>query len=313
MSIYISYDAEIERRATGRPNARGWVRFNCPACIDRIDKEDRNKSAGLNVETNGYNCFRCGLTGYLEGGTGPDGAARQRVVESDWEEAPVPPGFVPLYEGAGRTSTRYRKARQYLAGRGVLPEVWLPLGIGTCDVSECSSFDPEAVKLARRMNGRVVVPVREPDGRWRGYVGRAYYPKKPGRPFRSYMNHPGNWREGTVWNVAALFVETETPLLVTEGLFDALPSYPNSVALLGKPTANQEQLLMQAMRPVVMCLDGDAWRLSKATAMKLHVFGRKVGFVKLPPGRDPNDLNPRALMLAAIESVRSGRWLKEIA
>lgn len=303
------YDSDIVTLAVGTPNSRGWVRFHCPACIDRVNKEDRNKSAGLNTNTGGYHCFRCGLVGYLDGyGSGPEGAQRQRVHLGGWEPADPPPGFVPLGDGAGRSSARYRRARQYLVRRHVPPEMWFPLGIGACDVAECNEYDVETVKLARRMNGRIVVPVIELDGRWRGYVGRAYYDK----PFRAYMNHPGNWREATVWNTAALYVETDVPLIVTEGLFDALPLYPNSVALLGKPTTHQEDLLAQALRPICMMLDGDAWRLSKATAMKLLVHGRRVGFVKLPPGRDPNDLDPTQLMHAAAESVRTQHWLREL-
>jgi len=69
---------------------------------------------------------------------------------------------------------------------------------------------------------------------------------------------------------------------------------------------------MQALRPVCMVLDGDAWRESKATALKLLVRGHKVGFVKLPPGRDPNDLEPQRLFDAAIESIRTQSWLKQI-
>lgn len=309
-----AYDYEILSATSGlTPNSRGWVRFHCPACLDRVSSEDRGKACGLNTQTGGYNCFRCGLSGYLDGyGTGPEGAAAERVITGDWTPADPPPGFVPLYEGKGRNGYRFRRARQYLTGRGVPPEFWMPLGIGACDVAEVDSTDPEVIKHARRMNGRIVVPVRELNGVWRGYVGRAYYPKKPGRFYRAYMNHAGNWREDTVWNLPALFVDTDAPVLVCEGLFDALPSYPNSVALLGKPTEHQEDLLFKATRPVCMVLDGDAWRLSKAVALKLLVRGHSVGFVKLPPGRDPNDLDPHRLMGAAVESVRTQHWLKEI-
>lgn len=299
------YDQEILSRATGSPNSRGWVRFHCPGCFDRRSKEDHRKSCGLNVNTGGYNCFACGLAGYIDGyGSGPDGATRQRGDGPTWEACDPPPGFVPLGDGHGRHAKNFYRARQYLVGRGVPPDNWLALGIGACDSGYYDGIDLEEVKLARRMNGRVVVPVRETDGTWRGYVGRAYYDNK----FRPYMNHPGNWREDCVWNPMALTIETDVPVLVTEGLFDALPLYPDSVALLGKPSERQEDLLATAMRPVCMMLDGDAWRLSKAVALRLSIRGVQVGFVKLPPKTDPNDLDPERLMHAAVRSVRTQDW-----
>lgn len=308
MNVY-TYTSEILAAEKTAPNSRGWSRFNCPGCVDRIDKPDRKKSCGFNVNTGGVNCFRCGLTGYVRDyGTGPEGAHHQRATDPGWQPCDPPPGFLELGIGTGATAKRYHFAREYLRGRHVHDSVWQDLGIGVCDASTVTSFDPEVVKQARRMNGRVVVPVKEPDGVWRGYVGRAYYPN----PFRSYMNHPGPWREGTVWNPMALLMHTEDPVLVTEGLFDALPSYPNSIALLGKPTGQQERLLLSSLRPVCMVLDGDAWRLSKATAIKLHLQGQRVGFVKLPPGEDPNDLDPARLMDAAVESIRTMSWLRQI-
>lgn len=115
-----------------------------------------------------------------------------------------------------------------------------------------------------------------------------------------------------MWNVAALDVETSDPILVTEGLFDALPLYPYSVALLGKPTDHQIALLRDALRPVCMLLDGDAWRLSKAVAWRLYAQGQRVGFVKLPPTRDPNDLNPQRLLDQAVASVQTQSWMRQI-
>ena len=305
----MNYGQEIAALATGRPNSRGWVRFHCPACIDRRGKEDRRKSAGMNVNTGGYKCFGCDLRGYVDGyGTGPSGVAQERGEGPTWEVAEPPPGFVLLGDGPGRHGRGFRRARQYLTGRGVPPEHWLALGIGACDVTCYDGTDVAEVKLARQMNGRVVVPVMEVDGTWRGYVGRAHYANK----FMPYRNHPGNWREDCVWNPMALTVETDTPVLVTEGLFDALPSYPDSIALLGKPTELQEDLIVKAVRPVCMLLDGDAWRLSKAVAIRLMLRGCTVGFVKLPPKRDPNDLEPERLMQAAVTSVQTQNWRTQV-
>lgn len=302
------YDEIVGLTLDRRPNNRGWVRFNCPACVEKTGKDDKRASAGLNTNTGGVNCFKCGLSGYLDGyGTGPSGAAQERNTAQDWEPVEQPPGFVFLDSSAGRRNT-YRRARQYMFNRGVPAEMWGPLGIGVCDAGTYVGYDIEKIKVARRLNGRICVPVTESNGVWRGYVGRAYYDNA----YRKYQNAPGNWREGCVWNPRALLLDDPDPVLVMEGLFDALPSYPNAIALLGKPTTFQLALLLASVRPVVMCLDGDAWRLSRAVAFKLHLLGQRVGFVKLPPERDPNDLDPTHLMTAARESVRTQKWRTEI-
>lgn len=300
---------EIASLLNGRKaNSRGWVRFNCPACLTLTGKEDRRASAGVNVSSGGFNCFKCSLSGYLSGyGEGPQGPSHSGSKDDSWAPIEPPPGFVYLDSAAGR-SHRYKKARRYLFGRGVPQQMWGPLGIGVCDVRACTDYDVDSIKLARQLNGRICVPVRETNDVWRGYVARAYYRN----PYRKYHNAPGGWREGCVWNPRALLLDDPDPVLVMEGLFDALPSYPNAVALLGKPTKSQEALLRASVRPIVMCLDGDAWRLSKGVALKLHYQGQRVGFVKLPPERDPNDLNPTELMKSARISVRDQNWRKEI-
>lgn len=295
---YDSYMLEVKDRALGKTaNSRGWVRVECPACPDRVGKDDRSKPCGFNTITGGVNCFRCGLSGYVDGyGTGP---IESQSVSDEVEECPRPPGYMAL-----TVQSFYTGAQSYLTGRGVPAGLWKPLEIGVCDKDTFASQDESEVRYAAQLHGRIIVPVRNLDGKWRGFVGRAYYTN----PRLPYRNHPGPWRDGTMWNVASLAVDTEVPVLVTEGLFDALPLYPNSVALLGKPTEKQVGLLLQARRPVCMCLDGDAWRLSRAVALKLHLLGQHVGFVKLPPGKDPNDLSPDYLFRAAQESVASQSW-----
>ena len=102
-----------------------------------------------------------------------------------------------------------------------------------------------------------------------------------------YRYAPGGRR--ALFNEAALHVETDQPVLLVEGVFDAFPYYPNAVAFGGKPTDEQVAALLAAKRPMVSTLDGDAWQEAEALAMRLHLAGKRADWMRLPPGRDPAD------------------------
>jgi DNA primase len=106
---------------------------------------------------------------------------------------------------------------------------------------------------------------------------------------------------------AQRFRETDEPLLVVEGMFDALPYIGSAVALLGKPSDIQVRMLAESRRPLVIALDGDAIRDSRALQQRLKLRGVTAGMVKLPPGMDPGDVEPSWLIQRAAEAARKVR------
>jgi DNA primase len=90
---------------------------------------------------------------------------------------------------------------------------------------------------------------------------------------------------------------TQEPLWVVEGVFDALPLFPYGVATFGKSvTPEQVELLASLRRPLVVCLDGDAWTECMALAARLGMRRQAAGrdndvtWAKLPPASDPGSL-----------------------
>jgi len=149
--------------------------------------------------------------------------------------------------------------------------------------------------------GRIIIPVIASDGTWYGWVGRAWA-KKADRP---YFNapHMSLGSVGGFFNESALYVDTEVPLMVMEGVFDALAYWPDAVAVLGKPTCAQVQALKGAARPVVVVLDGDAWEQCEMLALSLQMEGVQAGWVKLPPQIDPDEVDHNWLRNTAVESL----------
>jgi DNA primase len=112
-------------------------------------------------------------------------------------------------------------------------------------------------------------------------------------------------RGEVLYNHTALHVETERPVMVVEGVFDALALWPHAVAVLGKPSHFQVDALASAKRPVAIVLDGDAWQEGYALAMRLRLAGQRAGSVTLPPKTDPDEVD-RAWLEAAVAECIGG-------
>jgi hypothetical protein len=138
--------------------------------------------------------------------------------------------------------------------------------------------------------GRIVVPLLETGGsKWLGWVGRIWRKREGVLPYRYPAGMP---RGALLFNHDALLVETAEPCMIVEGVFDALPHWPRAVACLGKPSRGQLTALMAARRPIVVVLDGDAWREGQALARLLTFRGRSTKWLRLPPAVDPGDIAP---------------------
>ncbi len=257
------------------------MRVNCPLCLERVGTPDRRASLGVNADGGGYRCFRCHAKGRARG-FGPAAQGYEQPQEPVIID--LPRGYTPLGEGPGATAETTARARAYLRSRGVSDDAVRAARIGYCE----------------QRGPRVAVPVVDRNQRLRGWVARTLADADP-----RYLNARGGWAGEVLFNEAALFRRTEAPVLVVEGVFDALPYWPDAVAVLGKPTAAQVAVIAESRRPVSVCLDGDAADEGWALAQRLALQGVRAGAVRLPPATDPATVERRWLTTAAGESVRS--------
>jgi DNA primase len=272
--------ALASRRTTGR-----HVRLSCPLCLGLTGKGDTRGSLSLSMETGFYSCFKCGSKGRLDSlGSGETKRAERAPDDRPWTEKP--PGFYELCTEPGASALACEPARAYLRKRGLAEEMWAQARIGAC--------------VSGQLAGRVVVPILAPDGEaWLGWVGRAWV-KKAKRPYHYPAEMP---REGMLYNGAALAVDTTDPVLVVEGVFDALSLWPDGVAVLGKPSDAQVQALVTTRRPVAVVLDGDAHEEGEALAMRLRCEGQRAGYVWLPPRMDPDEIPAEQLKAQAAACI----------
>lgn len=271
----------------------GYLRAPCPVCVYRMGTPDRHRALSINGSSGWWHCFRCSARGRLWGDAADDVARRCVVVAVDpsvpTEAQRLPEEFLLLAEEPAASALAAEPARRYLAGRGLPPETLREARVGVC-------------LAGGRFGGRVVVPVFAPGGEeLLGYVGRIWT-KKPADPEVEVYRYPRGMPRGeALYNADALAVETDTPALVVEGVFDALAPglWPDGVALLGTHSELQVEALTAARRPVVFVLDGDAHETGWALAMRLRLEGARAGYVRLPPKTDPDEV--------------PGSWLREEA
>lgn len=307
--------------------AEGWVRVICPNC-EAVDGKRRDNMT-INLETGYFQCWRC----HVEGGTG-DGrevgsyarACRSihimRLGDDAPPAVPLPDGFTSLADPVLATDPEALRARAFLLRRGVTMETSTEAGLG--------------IVVGRwKYSERVVVPIAV-DGHVCGFTARLFVrPEETRQATAQRSVDTLNWRERlaaglqqfdplsipkylypkgmsrlAMLNRDALEVVTTVPLALVEGAMDCLPHWPDALGFLGKPTPSQlEWVAKHARRPVVMVVDGDAWREGAAAARKLRELSGgaiQVGFLRLPAGTDPGGFKPRKfrnLVLSALQDA----------
>ncbi len=268
-------------------NERGWARVLCPFCAERLGSPGRKATFGYNIKSGWYGCYRCDASGRLpsQAQDGVEDWSPRPAGEQEPAPSPLPPpeGFYAL---AGNLAVSLRPAHAYLAGRGVDASVVEAFGIGAC--------------IRGPMRGRVVVPLRDDDGAWRWYAGRAWSSE-----LRPPYLYPKGGRAGVFFNGQALWRSEEMPALVVEGCFDAISLYPHGVAVLGTPGDRELELLCEAKRPLVFVLDGDAHEKGWILALKARMAGLRAGSVRLPPRLDPDEIPRQVIVDAALAAIES--------
>jgi hypothetical protein len=267
-----------------------WRRAKCPFCPLITGKEDRRGNLSINGESGYYECWRCHTSGWLDG---VESWAPQETVKVEKPTELRPPeGFVRLGEEPGLSALSTRRARRYLESRGLPPATWRDAGIGAV--------------LRGYYAERIVVPIFDDDDRtWLGWVGRLWRRDQPGELRYAYPR--GMQRRSILFDRYLLDEETRDPLLVVEGVMDALPYLGRAIAVLGKPSHQHVEMLAKAQRPLAIALDGDAHFEGLMLARRLRLRGVEVGAVRLPPSLDPNTVNPRALLQAARRCIGRDR------
>ena len=134
-------------------------------------------------------------------------------------------------------------AFRYLSSRGIGRKEILKWKIGYCKEG--------------RYAGRILIPSFDMDGDCDYFIARSYV----GHSYR-YLNPPAD--RDLVFN--ELMIDWDEPIVLVEGVFDAIAAGQNAIPILGS-TLREDSRLFQAVAlhdtPVYMALDGDAEKKSE--------------------------------------------------
>ena len=162
----------------------------------------------------------------------------------------------------------YKNAMMYLQRRGITYEDILKYNIGYCDQGLYTN--------------RVIIPSYSEDGQLNFFVGRDIFESK-----MKYRNSP------TPKDVVGfeLFINWDEPIVLCEGVFDAIAIKRNAIPLFGKtvPKLLMKKIYENLVKSIYILLDRDAIKDSIKMIDDFMKNGIDVYFVNIKEG-DPSDI-----------------------
>ena len=252
--------------------------FYCPIC------NHKNPKLIVNAKTGKYNCFTCHPP---TKGQNPVtllqkiGASSETITEmkgylgylSKTEEKIVttvnlPKEFDSLL--SEDNSLEKRHAMAYIKSRGISENDIIKYNIGFCK--------------SGKYRNRIIVPSYNKRGMVNYFIARSFE-KNPARKYDAPVCNKSEivGLENTInWTV---------PVILCEGIFDAIAIKRNAIPLFGKtiPKSVMLKLVESQVKTVYLALDKDALREALDYSQTLLDIGKEVYLLELE-GKDPSDL-----------------------
>ncbi len=169
------------------------------------------------------------------GGLVDDIPKYKRNTDTSKEVVQLPKEYKPLWNGGDSIVKRH--ALGYLYKRGITDEDILKYDLGYCDSGLYSN--------------RIIIPSYDSDGQLNFFVGRDFYNGK-----MKYRNSP------TSKDIVGfdLFINWDEPVILCEGVFDAMAFKRNAIPLFGKTVMNtlQKKIIDFGVKTIYLGLDEDA-------------------------------------------------------
>ena len=158
-----------------------------------------------------------------------------KTTNTTEEIVKIPKEFEPLWNGSDGIVKRH--ALSYLYKRGITDSDILKYNIGYCDRGAYVN--------------RVIIPSYDSEGQLNFFVGRDFYNNK-----MKYRNSP------TSKDIIGfdLFINWDEPIILCEGVFDAMAFKRNAIPLFGKTVMNTlyKKIIEQKVKILYLALDKDA-------------------------------------------------------
>jgi len=251
--------------------------FSCPFC------HHHKKKLSINIATNKWKCWICGSKGghilwllkklnvskdllqRFKDELGEVDLHKFKITTSE-TTLRLPPEYKPLWKP--EKSYQYYHAITYLKNRGITSDDILRYRIGYCTEGAYAN--------------RIILPSYDRNNHLNYFTGRLFYDEG-----MKYKNPPVSKNVICFENM----VDWSEPVILCEGMFDAIALRRNAIPLLGKtlPKTLEHTLLQQKVSKVIIFLDEDA----KTEALKLENHLRQYDMdvsMVLTSGKDASEM-----------------------
>ena len=179
----------------------------------------------------------------------------------------LPKEYQPLYS-ASTTSVIANLVRKYLYERGLTDNDFIKYSIGYCTTGD--------------YGGRVIIPSYTSSGTLNFFIARTF----DGNYYK-YKNPEASKDIIFFEN----FINWNTPIILCEGVFDAIAIRRNAIPILGKSlsTSLYKKIITSPTKDIYIALDTDARTAAMKIAEQLMNQGKRVFFVNLLD-KDPSDM-----------------------
>ena len=260
--------------------ARENYAFNCPKCNHHKPKLEVN----LHTDENGQNPFECWVCGF-KGRTIKSLLKQLQVPAEQAYEilkyvrkgdevgyAPtstveLPKEFQSLYE-ATTTSIIANKVRSYLYKRGFTDRDFLKYNIGYC--------------TSGQYTGRIIIPSYGENNQLNFFVARTFE-----NAYHKYRNPECSKDIIGFENL----INWSQPIILVEGVFDAIAVKRNAVPILGKSLSKSliKKIVSSTVEDIYIALDRDALKKALQYVEQFLNMGKKVYLVDMQD-KDPSEM-----------------------
>tara|TARA_R100000541_G_scaffold50843_1_gene58154 strand:+ start:403 stop:1329 length:927 start_codon:yes stop_codon:yes gene_type:complete len=267
---------------SGKKTAGGNYAYTCPHCNHHKPKLEINFDVHKN-KANPWHCWACDVRGksiipLLRKANAPQDKieyAKTLVVDSSYNYVEktyaaltLPSEFISL-SSVDSPNLSMRHAQAYIKNRGVSNHDISQYNIGYCDEG-----------LYKNM---IILPTYDAEGSLNYFTARSFERE----PHTKYRN-PSVSRD-IIPN--EYFINWNIPVILCEGIFDAIAIKRNAIPLLGKSIQSSlmKKLIVSAVDKIYIALDSDAIKQALRFCEKLMAEGKEIYLVDLQD-KDPAEL-----------------------